>query len=71
VIVAVPVAFGVIVTVVPLMLAVATPVELDATLNVPLLVFLLTVKFEVVEYAIEPLVELNVRAFVPFTTVNA
>ena len=71
VIVDVPGFTDVIVTVEPLMLAVATLVVPDVTLNVPPLVFVLTVNVPVFGYAIVPLVALSARAFVPFAIVTA
>ena len=65
--------FGVIVTVVPLMLAVATLSSLDFTLNAPPLVFFVTVNVPLFGYVIVPLVALNVKfpfVFVCFPTVT-
>ena len=55
------IAFGVIVTVVPFILAVATFVSLDVTLNAPPLVFLVTVNVPAVGYVIVPLFALNTK----------
>ena len=70
VIVLVPADTGVMVTVPLLILAVATPVALDDTLNVPPLL-LLAVKLPVLGYVIVPLVGLNVTVQEPLFTVNA
>ena len=53
--------FGVIVTVVPLILAVAMLSSLELTLNVPPLVFFVTVNVPLFGYVIVPLVALNVK----------
>ena len=54
-------AFGVIVTVVPLILAVAILVSPDVTLNAPPLVFFVTVNVPLFGYVIVPLVSLNTK----------
>ena len=61
-------------TVDPLIDAVATPVALDDTLNVPPLVFLLTVKVLVLVdalYVNVPLVALRVKVLAPLAIVTA